>query len=133
MVTQVLLAPATPDFNQRDLQRVAQGARAAQQGDITFNGYWKVVPSLVVADFDFGAQSFIAANATAGQVDGQLPAAADSQGLVYVVKKADSSGNAVNIVPAGSDTIDGSASTLSMTTAWQVTRLFCDGSQWLTW
>lgn len=132
MVNQVLLAPAEPRMNINDLRGIAQGARAAQQGDLTFQGYLRVIPRTPVADMNLGADSFVAANATAGQVDLQLPPVVNSLGLVYVLKKADATANPVNIVPDGSDTIDGGG-TVAMTTAWQVTRLFCDGTQWLAW
>lgn len=48
------------------------------------------------------------ADATGGAIAVTLPSAASSTSKVFVIKKTDSSGNAVTVTRAGSDTIDGS-------------------------
>lgn len=60
-----------------------------------------------------------------------LPAAtADLDGLVYVVKKVDSSGNTVTIDGNGSETIDG-ATTKVLSAQYDTVSIVCDGSNWL--
>jgi len=56
----------------------------------------------------------ILADATTGQFDIDLPAAAANPNRIYVIKKVDSSGNTVSIDPNGSENIDGSSASLSL-------------------
>lgn len=75
---------------------------------------------------------FIAVDATGGAVTIALPAVASTRvGKVYTVKKVDSSGNAASINPNGSETIDGSATTLDITTQWAALTIINTGSAWL--
>lgn len=78
------------------------------------------------------ADSVILVNATGGAVAITLPAATAAPGQMIRVKKIDSSGNAVTVVRAGSDTIEGSTSAISLGAQWNFTTLVTDGtSQWL--
>lgn len=54
--------------------------------------------------------SILWVDASAGAINILLPAATIGQGQIYDVKKIDSTSNRVNIIAAGSDLIDGSAS-----------------------
>lgn len=56
------------------------------------------------------ADSILWVDASAGAVNIYLPAATIGQGQIFDVKKFDSTSNQVNIIAAGSDLIDGSAS-----------------------
>lgn len=75
------------------------------------------------------ADYLILANATAGAVTVNLPAAAYSDGLTLIVKKTDVSANAVILDPYASETIDGAA-TKSTTTQYARFVVVCDGSTW---
>ena len=70
-------------------------------------------------------------DATAGPISVQLPLAASVPGKVYIFKKVDATANAVNIVPAGAEVIDGVAGTLAITTQWQTRTLQSNGTVWL--
>ena len=57
-----------------------------------------------------------------------LPAVATNTGLTYSVKKVGSTANVV-IDGAGAETIDG-ATTLALTTQYDSTTLYCNGTEW---
>lgn len=74
--------------------------------------------------------SIILADATAGAVTITLPAAATTQDKRFVIKKTDSSGNAVNVTPT-SGLIDGAAS-FAITLAQGAVDVVSDGANyWL--
>jgi hypothetical protein len=68
-------------------------------------------------------------DATSAAVTVNLPAVADANGSLIVVKKVDASVNAVTIDADGTETIDG-ATTQSLTSQWDALTLACDGSDW---
>lgn len=72
---------------------------------------------------------FIPVNASGGAVTIALPAAASNNGKVLVIKKTDSSGNAVTVDGNASETIDG-ATTLSLAAQYDTALIICDGSNW---
>ena len=73
---------------------------------------------------------YIRADATAGAFAVTLPAALNSQGRQILIKKVDSSGNAVTVTRAGSDTIEGS-NTVALAGQWDKTHLISNGiSSW---
>lgn len=75
---------------------------------------------------------FIAVNANSAQVTITLPAVATTRvGKTYTIKKTDSSGNAASINPAGSETLDGSSTTLDITTQYYAITIINTGSAWL--
>ena len=76
-----------------------------------------------------GTDYTIRVDASAGAVTVSLPEAAALRGKVLVVKKVDSSANAVTIDPAGSETIDG-ASTVSISTQYHSYVIQSSGSSW---
>ena len=67
-------------------------------------------------------------NATSGEVDVTLYAAASNGGRTLVIKKTDS-GNTVNILRAGSETIDG-ATSLALYHQNESITLMSDNSNW---
>ena len=70
--------------------------------------------------------------ATSGAITITLPAASDAAGRIYVVKKTDSSGNAVTIDANASETIDG-ATTVSLASQYSTAIIQCNaaGTAWL--
>ncbi len=77
------------------------------------------------------ADHAIACDATAGAFSVTLPGAASvGAGFVLVIKKVDSSGNAVTVDGNGSETIDG-ALTYSLASQWKYVALMSDGAGWL--
>lgn len=66
-------------------------------------------------------------DATAGDVTISVPAASSNEGIVWTIKKIDSSANAVIIDPDGSETIDGDSS-YSLTQENQVVSFTSDNS-----
>lgn len=71
----------------------------------------------------------ILADATGGAITLNLPAAASSTNRRLVVKKIDSSGNAVTLDGNAAETIDG-AGTLALATQWAHTTIVCNGTAW---
>lgn len=71
----------------------------------------------------------ILCNASGGAFTITLPAASGVLGIIYHIKKTDSSGNAVTVDGNGSETIDG-ATTASLTAQYESIMIVCDGSNW---
>ena len=69
---------------------------------------------------------YVRGDATAAAFAVTLPAALNMQGRQIAVKKIDASGNAVTVTAAGSDTIDGSA-TSSLAAQWNKVHLISNG------
>ncbi len=69
---------------------------------------------------------YVRGNATGGSFTITLPAAMNLQGRRILVKKIDSSGNAITLAAAGSDTIEGSA-TKSLASQWDHYHLISNG------
>lgn len=70
-------------------------------------------------------------DATSGAITATLPSAASAAGREYVIKKKDSSANAVTLKGNGSELIDG-ANTKAVTTQYATIRAQSDGTQWWT-
>ncbi len=68
-------------------------------------------------------------DATSGAVSVTLPLASAQTGKIYVIKKIDSSVNAVTVARSGADTIDG-ATSVSLLTQYQFTVVQSDGTNW---
>lgn len=71
----------------------------------------------------------ILCNATSGAITVNLPAAASYSGKVLIVKKTDSSFNAVTLDGNSTETIDGSETT-TLNTQYESVTIVCDGSNW---
>ena len=74
-------------------------------------------------------QNVILVDATSAAVTINLPAVSTISGREYIIKKIDSSGNAVTIDANASETIDG-ATTQSLATQWKYMTIKCDGTSW---
>lgn len=131
----VTFPPQTPKVNDPVALRViAQAAREALKGNITFQGNFHTVPvSITHADSPYNVVGtfIVLADASAGGITINLPPAEVAAGYVYAVKKSDSSGNAVTIDGDGSETIDG-ATTSVISTAWGSRWFVCDGTAWFS-
>jgi hypothetical protein len=75
------------------------------------------------------ADYLILADATGGAVTINLPAAASSKGRTLIIKKIDSTANAVTLDPSSAELIDGGA-TASFTASYTSLMIVCDGTSW---
>ena len=71
----------------------------------------------------------ILADATGGAFDVDLPAVANAQGRVYVIKKIDAGVNVVTVDPNGAETIDGAAN-YPLALQYQSVSIQSDGATW---
>ena len=76
------------------------------------------------------AADLVLVDASSAPVTCGLPKASDWQDRTISVKKTDSSGNAVTISPAGSETIDGASST-AISAQNTCLQIMSDGLNWL--
>lgn len=74
------------------------------------------------------SRSVTAVNAASGAVTITLPSAVSATDAV--VKKVDSSANAVTVAPAGGQTVDGDSSVV-ISYQWTAVHLKSDGSNWM--
>ena len=74
--------------------------------------------------------SYTFVDATSGNVIVNLPTAVGCINDTYVIKKIDSSVNAVTVTPFGAETIDGAA-TLVMTRQYMSYTIVSDGMNWM--
>lgn len=101
----------------RDLRQPIEEQRDVQ---------WQV--HIVRADITISRKTrFVCADAQARDVVITLPN--NMRGVPVVIKRIDDSSNAVNIVPTGSMTIDGS-NRLTLTDRWAAVMLVADGERW---
>lgn len=76
-------------------------------------------------------QYYVRGDATSGAITITLPTALNQQGRVITVMKIDSSGNAVSVARMGTDTINGSSSSVSLATQWSKAQFISNGvSNW---
>ena len=73
---------------------------------------------------------FVAVDCSGGVKIITLPTAVDREGRVYIIKKVDSSGNAVTVTPSGGQTIDGAAN-YSLASQYKYVSLISNGANWL--
>jgi hypothetical protein len=73
--------------------------------------------------------STVLCNATSGAITVNLPTASSTTGRIYVIKKIDSSANAVTIDGSGAETIDG-ATTVSLSAQWNYRSIQSNGTSW---
>jgi hypothetical protein len=96
------------------------------------DGYLFQLPSTVPVTSNYTvsrSDSFIPVNATSGSVTITLPAAKETKGKRYTVKKVDSSTNSVIVDPTGSDTID-DATTATLNIQYESICIMSDGSEY---
>jgi hypothetical protein len=80
------------------------------------------------------ADKFLLVDTSGGAVEVDLPAVASSSGRTLVVKDEGGAAatNAITIDPNGAETLDGSATSATITTNYGFMEFFCDGTQWLS-
>jgi hypothetical protein len=88
--------------------------------------------SIVFAASPYAAaeESVIIADATGGAIVVNLPTAVGISGRMYSVKKVDSSANAVDITPDGTEMIDGVNAAVSITLQYSAFQVISDGANW---
>lgn len=92
---------------------IKNAVKASQTGNVT----------LATTDY------YVPCNANGGAFTVTLPAVSGNTGLTYVIKKTDSTLNAVTIDGNGAETIEGAAST-TLNTQYEAVTIVCDGSTW---
>jgi hypothetical protein len=89
-----------------------------------------VIPATITTTTTLStSQPIVKASAAAGAITLSLPLAVNCIGCTIIVKKVDTTGNAVVIDPAFSELIDGVV-TLSLTTPQSTVQIRCNGVSW---
>lgn len=118
---------ATSDYNRQSYNNVLTAVQT--QINRAADGYLFPVKRLTSADSPYFAtlnDSILIVDASSGAVTINLKPAREWEQKRVIVKKIDSSGNAVTATPDGSDTIDG-ASSKATTTQWASFELTSQG------
>lgn len=68
---------------------------------------------------------------TGGNIEFELPDATTCAGQIFFFKRIAAGGNDVNIDPNGTQTIDGSSATVTLTTQWDRLEIQSDGANWV--
>lgn len=132
-------APVPPDIPSGDILLgivlvVANESTSILNADITNDRVYSIKRSphtSVSANTTLNdAHYVVTVDATGGARTITLPTAVGIRGKVYVIKKTDSSTNAVTVDPNGAQTIDG-ASTISLGARWLSAVIQSDGSNWI--
>lgn len=98
-------------------------------GSATFGSQIRLATSTITANLTVASQHTIFANATTAPITITLPLASAGSGRWLIIKKIDTSANAVTITPTSPNTIDGQASVV-LSTAYQYILLECDANNW---
>ena len=108
-------------------------AQIDEDGILTFAGVGRIAPryatTTVTTTATISTATYTRCNAGFGAFTVTLPTAVGITGRVYVVKKIDSSGNAVTVDADGSETIDGAAS-YSLAVQWATVTVISNGTNW---
>ena len=91
----------------------------------------KNMAAIAISTLLDATNDYVFADATAGSLNVNLPAAASNSGKVYVIKKTDAGGNTVTIDPNSAELVDGAA-TLVLTSANEVKTIISNGVSWYT-
>jgi len=115
--------PGLDDFR-KQIER-AIGGRVESGSSLTLG-----TPGSITSDYTVAAGDFLLpVDASSAAVTITLPLAAQSLGRTLIVKKTDSSGNAVTLDGNGSETIDGST-TAVVSVQYVALMVMCDGTEW---
>lgn len=123
-----LIAPRyqrTPIPTLSDNGKVWQNLGLIEQRSYSLGDIWALTATYTVVPGD----GLLLGDASGGAFAVTLPLAANVPGQQFMVKKTDSSGNAVTVTAHGSDTIDGS-STYSLPAQYDVVTIRSDGANW---
>jgi hypothetical protein len=98
--------------------------------DIFINGALATKITTITANTTLNnTYHIILANASSGAITITLPSAPNCTGRQYIIKKIDSSTNAVIIMPQSGQTIDGQSS-INLTTQNDLRRIVSSGTNW---
>jgi hypothetical protein len=123
---------ATSDYNRQSYNNVLNAVE--KEINRAADGYLFPVKRLTSADSPYNAtynDSVLIVDATSGAVTINLKPAREWEQKRIVIKKIDSSGNAVTAEPDGSETIDGAANK-STTTQWATFEFASQGGDIFT-
>jgi len=84
----------------------------------------------ITADYTAAYDAVIRCDASAGAFTVSLPTASGITGKAYLIKKVDSSANAITIDPYGTETIDGAA-TITLASQYDTVIIVSDGTNWM--
>jgi len=84
----------------------------------------------ITADYIAAYDAVIRCDASAGALTISLPTASGITGKAYLIKKVDSSANAITIDPYGTETIDGAA-TVTLASQYDSVIVVSDGTNWM--
>ncbi len=98
-------------------------------GNLNTNGFEANIVAKTTTYTITAADHTVLCDASGGAFTVTLPAVSGVTGLILNIKKTDSSGNAVTIDAAGSETID-SALTVVISTQYESVTIQCDGTEW---
>lgn len=121
---------ATKDVTLEDAPVRSDGKWASDNG---VSIVARTVTSITDADSPYTAgtdEGVILADATAGVITVNLPAAANSKGMVLTVKKTGTGINAITLDPNGAELIDGGATYVGLDAAGDVATFVCNGTEW---
>jgi prefoldin subunit 5 len=95
------------------------------------NGSFAVPITTTTSNYTLSSNDYsVLANASSGAITITLPTASGIAGRIYVIKKIDSSANAVTITPNTGQTIDG-ANSYALSTQYKYVVLQSTGSNWV--
>jgi hypothetical protein len=107
------------------------GVIVSPDGSLTLNSGVSYRTDSKTANYTATAADYtILTDATAGAITISLPDASSLSGKTYIIKKTDSSANAVTIDPNGSQTIDGAA-TYTLAAQYKYVTVQAYGGNWL--
>jgi len=121
--------------NQNPIENAVSGLDGritSLEGGSGTGGGIRAIDDFVVGDSPVtltSAHHFVRCDATSGPITLNLPSASTSNKQDYFVKKIDNSANVINIVPDGTDTIQGESSIVAISEN-STYYLACDGTKW---
>jgi len=108
----------------------APSAKLHVSGDTIISGAFSTKVTTITANTTLdNTYHIVLANATNGAITITLPSASTCSGRQYVIKKIDSSTNAVTIAPQSGQTIDGQTG-INITTQNDLRRIVSNGTNW---
>lgn len=122
MATQIFGVKVPPDYTEINSYPFKRWLNSIYTYILSVTTLTTVTAAYTVAATVF----YVRADATSGAITVTLPPALNLQGRRILIKKIDSSGNAVTIAANGSDTIEGSA-TVSLAAQWNKQHLISNG------
>lgn len=106
------------------------GVSAQDQRDVAYNSMGVVAINAKTSAYTLTEDDvFVSVDATSGAVNMTLPSGASTRaGKIYIIQKNDASGNAVGVIRAGSDTVNGSSSAKTTTTRYNMLLVIGTGT-----